>query len=155
LHWANCSGEMRFLRRLVKLLAMVGESREAMALLKKGAALAPQDEQTALVLSDALASRNELIAALQTLSPLLEREQPHCEGLKKASQLCQRMGNLDQSLEFARRAAELYPLRAGIYLSTLKTAGRNEEALKLARNLLAGGADDPQVQYACYITLRR
>src|SRR5438067_2003732 len=36
-----------------------------------------------------------------------------------------------------------------------KTAGRNEEALKLARNLLAGGADDPQVQYACYITLRR
>jgi len=74
LHWVKHSGDARTLRRLARLLAITGEHREAIVLLKEADALSPGDEQTAQLLSDALASRKKLVEALEVLLRIKRQE---------------------------------------------------------------------------------
>jgi glycosyltransferase involved in cell wall biosynthesis len=155
LECAAQTGKVRLPRRLAKLLALTGHDHAVIALLRAANRISPADAQTAFLLSDALASQNNVVEALDVLSPLLSSPGEHVEAFQRAAKLQMRMGCVDDSLRLACVSASRDPARIGGVLTALIALGKGDEALASARALLEAGSNDVRVFHAIYTALTK
>jgi glycosyltransferase involved in cell wall biosynthesis len=148
-------GQMHGVRRLAALVARAGRPRKGLALLKEAAVIAPEDLPTAQALSDALASQNRLQEALEALTPGLKAQPPDLSCLKRALRLHHQVGQFEQALQLAQLIPPTDERRRPTLLMALQKAGREEEALAMAREILASDPDDLRVCDACHKILFR